>query len=224
MADQERRLALGHGLPRCLSGLTKLQRPLYLNRAKRRRLLDREFVHSRIGDLGPDSGKPGDYDRKRMFAFYGNPDHRRELWKIWLDGPNAEGTPDSKPPPSLEINVLGERFDEARTDTAGVGERDADEHPDRAGLREAATDLLQRLDDWPSLEGAAQLKTTLEIFCLATVLDDPSILQEAGSQVPELREEYAEVLGGNLTTSSPATELPAQLRNRTRRRCRVVLR
>ena len=196
MEDQERRLALGHGLPRCLTGLAKLQRPLYLNRAKRRRLLDREFVGSRIGDLGPDSGKPGDYDRKRMFAFYGNPNHRRELWRIWLDGPNAEGASESKPPPSLEINILGKYFDDAPLQAAGtsVGESKAGEPPNHAGLQEAANDLLQRLDDWLSLEGAAQLKTTLEIFCLATVLDDAGILQEAGCRVPELREEYAEVL------------------------------
>ena len=196
MEDQERRLALGHGLPRCLTGLAKLQRPLYLNRAKRRRLLDREFVRARIGDLEPDSGKPGDYDRKRMFAFYGNPNHRRELWRIWLDGPDAGSAPESKPPPSLEINVLGKYFDEAPLETAKApaGESDAGEPPDRAGLQELATDLLQRLDAWPSLESAAQLKTTLEIFCLATVLDHPGLLREAGSRVPELREEYAEVL------------------------------
>lgn len=197
MADQERPLVLRHGLPRCLSGLTKLQRPLYLNRAKRRRLLDREFVRSRIGDLGPERGKPGDYDRRRMFAFYGNPDHRRELWKIWLDGPDAEGAPESKPPPSLEINVLREYLDEASPETAETpaGESDAAESPDRAGLQGVATNLLQRLDDWPSLEGAAQLETTLELFCLATVLDHPGLLQEAGSRVPQLREEFATVLG-----------------------------
>ena len=195
MADQERPLVLSHGLPRCLSGLTKLQRPLYLNRAKRRRLLDREFVRSRIGDQGSDSGKPGDYDRKRMFAFYGNADHRRELWRIWLDGPEAEGAPESKPPPSLEFNILGKYFDEASPETAKAptGENAAGEPP--TALQETATDLLQRLDDWPALEDSVRLATTLEIFCLATVLDDPSLLQEAGSRVPELRQEYAEVLG-----------------------------
>ncbi|MXW00799.1 MAG: hypothetical protein F4X59_09795 [Holophagales bacterium] len=132
-----------------------------------------------------------------MFAFYGNPDHRRELWRIWLDGPDAEGAPESKPPPSLELHILGKYFDEASPETAEApdGESDADESPDRAGLRETATGLLRRLDDWPSLESEAQLEATLEIFCLATVLDDPGILQEAGSRVPELREEYAEVLG-----------------------------
>lgn len=196
MEDQKRRRAFGHGLPRCLTGLAKLQRPLYLNRAKRRRLLDREFVRSRIGDLGPDSGKPGDYDRKRMFAFYGNPVHRRELWQNWLDGPDAEAAPKSKPPPSLEVNVLRKYFDEAPSETeeAAAGETGDGSPPTAKRLRESATELLERLDDWPSLDGPAQLEATLEIFCLATVLDDRGILQEAGCRVPELRKEYAKVL------------------------------
>lgn len=206
MEDQERPLALRHGLPRCLSGLTKLQPHLYLNRAKRRRLLDREFVRTRIGELEPDSGRPGDYDRRRMFAFYGNPNHRRELWKIWGDGPDAQGAPDSNPPPSLEFNVLAKHFG------------DAGEPPDRARLHEAATDLLQRLNDWQSLETAEQLGTTLEIFCLATVLDAPGLLQEAGSLVPELREEYAEVLSSEPDNEQSPAEAPDPPSDRTRRR------
>ncbi len=209
MKDQERRLALGHGLPRCLTGLAKLQRPLYLNRAKRRRLLDREFVRARIGDLGPDSGKPGDYDRRRMFAFYGNPAHRRELWKTWLDGPNAEGAPNSKTPPSLEINVLRKYFDEASSETAEAAAGGNDKPPDRARLRETATELLQGLEDWPSLATAEREWKTVELFCLATVLDDHGILHKAGSRVPELQEEYAEVLAPEPVNEQSHGEVPA---------------
>ena len=209
MEDQECRLALGHGLPRCLTGLAKLQRPLYLNRAKRRRLLDREFVRARIGDPGPDSGKPGDYDRRRMFAFYGNPAHRRELWKIWLDGPSAERAPDSKTPPSLEINVLRKYFDEASSGTAEAAGGGNDKPPDRARLRETATELLQRLEDWPSLATAERERKTVELFCLATVLDDPGILHTAGSRVPELQDEYAEVLAPEPVNEQSHSEVPA---------------
>ena len=219
MADQKRRPALGHGLPQCLTGLTKLQRPLYLNRAKRRRLLEREFVRSRIGDLGPDSGKPGDYDRRRMFAFYGNPVHRRELWQIWLDGPDAEAAPNSKPPPSLDVNVLRKYFDEAPSETeeAAAGETGDDSPPTAKRLREAATELLERLEDWPSLATAERERKTLVLFCLATLLDDPGILHKAGSRVSELQEEYADVLAPEPENEQSRGKAPdsAAERNRT---------
>ena len=219
MEDQERRPALGRGLPRCLSGLAKLQRPLYLNRAKRRRLLDRQFVRSRIGDLGPDSGKPGDYDRKRMLAFYGNPVHRRELWQIWLDGPDAETAPNSKLPPSLEFNVLRKYLDEppAETEEAAAGET-GDSNPTTAKrLRESTTELLEGLDDWPSLTTAKREHKTLVLFCLATLLDDPGILHKAGSKVPELQAEYVDVLAPEPDDEQSHGKAPdsAAERNRT---------
>ena len=209
---------LGHGLPRCVDDPEKLQQHLYLSsstRPTRRSVAKSAFVRERTRKLALEGKSPSEDDRRRFTAFYADPRNRRELW-----GLHAKQTPPVNPtprggsstrraggrvlPPSLERYVLKRYFD---TQSTGDAKRDV--------LDTAAEGLKQRLDafeEWHALSEADQHQITLEIFCLATLRDDRRILEDACSQVPELRDQYADLL---LVADSASTdEVPAPKRPR----------
>ena len=200
MSNDERRQALAPGLPRCLDGLEKLEKPLYLNRQSRRRILKTDFVRLRVRDLEPANNRPGARDRALMLAFYGNPKIRRELWRLHRTQPEPEETrPGPRrqserdlSPPSLEHAILRDYIDENPAE-------DRDPEPPESGseedeLRPLHLEVRKRLGEWPTLDDEVRIKTTQELFALATILNDQSILEDACCQVPELRDEYADLL------------------------------
>lgn len=206
MTNRERRQALGHGLPRCLNGLTKLQRPLYLNRQRRRLFLDSDFVRARIGDSAPETGRPGQQDSWRMLAFYGSPENRRELWNLHRDLPEPDpkytnprrttkGRSSTAPPtpPSLELNVLRHYIEVNSAESKNPASTRSSSRSDHARLEQAATQVRQYLDDWESLGEDVRVRTIREVFSLATIFDDWEMIKDARRRVPELEEEFAEI-------------------------------
>lgn len=230
--NDARRQALAPGLPRCLDGLKKLERPLCLSRRSkpsRRRILNTRFVRSRVGRIKPDNNRPGAMDRALMLGFYGNPETRRELWRLHREGrkrkvdkvgPGSGRQADNEPlPPSLEYMILGDLFaavpavvPETRRRTAEEASESPAPDSETDRLRRMVLHLRARLAKWPELDDEAQLGTKQELFALATLLDDRSVLEDACDQVAELREEYAalltaadDALAGRVNTVSAPT-------------------
>lgn len=209
MSNENRRRAIGYGLPRCLDGLEELQKPLYLSsstRPTRRSVLRCAFVRERIGASVPEGASRGDTDRLRLTAFYANPETRRELWNLHRDqsrpatsvprsGPNTRPSRARLLPPSLERNLL-KRYLNAKS-------TGADEAP---ALEAAAEGVKQRLDDWQALSPERQYQTTLEVFCLATVLDAQAVIDDACDRVPSLNREFESIRGDEHTDSEEAPE------------------
>ncbi len=98
-------------------------------------------------------------------------------------------------PPSLERNVLKRYLDAKSTE--------ADEIP---ALNAAAEEVRQRLDNWQALSPERQDQTTLEVFCLATVLDDQAVIDDACIRVRSLNREFESIRANQHTEPEEALE------------------
>ncbi len=202
MSEKKRARPLARGLPRCLSGLRPLQTQLCLStktNPSRRDVLESRYVVDRIGAPDSEGGRKADRDRKRMLAFYGDPELRRELWDRHMDSPPSAPSGRSGKrgrtellPPSLEVQVLG-RFQDGSAPVAG-GPGPEEPVWSEPEWRESLTGgILRRVEDWASLTKKARIDTTLQLFCLATLMDDADLLEAASATVPELATEFAEL-------------------------------
>ena len=149
-----------------------------------------------------------------MLAFYGDPELRRELWDRHMDSPPSAPSGRSGKrgqtellPPSLEVQVLGRCQDSSAPVTGDPRPEEPDW--DEPGWPESLTGgILRRVDDWASLTKNARIDTTLQLFCLATLMDDADLLRAASATIPELATEFAE-----LQPRADATERPDGLAN-----------
>lgn len=207
MSNTDDARPLGRGLPRSLSRLRDLQTQLCLStktKPSRRDVLESQYVIDRIGDFG--GGRKADRDRKRMLAFYGDPELRRELW-LNHTAPASSGAERRRSrdadilPPSLERQVLmrcGFVAPSAAShpDPGGPGEGGAariDATADSVG-KTVARACDERLSEWESLKKNQRFDTTLLIFCGATLLDDCGIIEKACANVPGLAAEFSDLL------------------------------
>ncbi len=198
---------LGQGLPRSLSGLRALQGQLCLStrtKPSRRDVLESHYVVDRTGDLG--SGRKADRDRKRMLAFYGDPELRRELWLRHMApaSSSAGGRPPEKAdllPPSLEMQVLtrcglvaSSPADDLEPAKPGEGGACSDAAAAETIGRTVARTCRERLSEWASLKENERFDATLLVFCGATLLDDRGLIERACADVPEVTAEFAALL------------------------------
>jgi hypothetical protein len=91
-------------------------------------VLESRYVVDRIGAADSEGGRKADRDRKRMLAFYGDPELRRELWDRHMDSPPSAPSGRSGKrgrmeflPPSLEVQVLGRCQDGSAPVAGGPG-------------------------------------------------------------------------------------------------------
>ena len=212
MSEKEQARPLGKGLPRCLRGLRDLQRQLCLStrtEPSRRDVLEGRYVVDRIGPSNSVGGRKADRDRKRMLAFYGDPELRRELWERHLEGLPAAPSGRSDRihggellPPSLEFQVLG-RLWEGQARPVDAPEPAAPH--EGAGEAESLSErICERLEGWTSLTGDERNETILQVFCLATLLDNGGLIDDACAAVPELADEFQELLLRPDGAGSPA--------------------
>ena len=195
MVEKAKQSELGNGLPRCLNGLLKLQKPLYLDRGPRKRLLKGNYVRHRL-----DAGLRGASDRDIMLAFYGNAKNRRDLWSHWRERfaprpgsarkPTGHGSGDT--PPSLEYCVLD----------ALDREFLRSESSDDIVLDRLKAEVESRLETWSEADEEERGVTTLLTFTLASLTNERSVLVEAVEQAAELEAEFSDLL-------APPTETAA---------------
>ena len=206
---------LGRGLPRTLKGLRGLQTQLCLStrtKPSRRDVLESKYVVDRIGDVG--SGRKADRDRKRMLAFYGDPELRRELWRhhTAFASSLAKGHRPKDAdilPPTLEMQVLRRcefiavsTADDPQPANQGQGEASRIDGSANEVGRAVAKACDKRLNQWASLGKNERFDSALLIFCSATLLDDRGIIEKACANVPELAEEFSDLLEAARTDPS----------------------
>ena len=202
MVEKAKQSELGNGLPRCLNGLLKLQKPLYLDRGPRKRLLKGNYVRHRL-----DAGLRGASDRDIMLAFYGNAKNRRDLWSHWRERfaprpgsarkPTGHGSGDT--PPSLEYCVLD----------ALDREFLRSESSDDIVLDRLKAEVESRLGTWSEADEEERGVTTLLTFTLASLTNDRSVLANAVERTEDLREEFGDLLRPPATDADPPDDCDA---------------
>lgn len=203
---------IGKGLPRCIgsdnSGYERLCKTLEVNRDLRKFLL-KHFAPAKSKSRS--RLKAGERDREQLFELYSEPGFRLELWHDLFEEVKTneeEASPEKSPIPSLEYNILSEYvkdfFQEENTfdindvfaDCPDILNDLSDEIPwaDFAGY--VWLEALEGLDRWDNLDDAERIQTTLNIFAVATIVDDYRILHSAIEKAPELEAEFKSVLSG----------------------------
>ncbi len=203
MVELDQQIGLGQGLPRCLDGLLRLQKPLYLSGPRRHRVLRSAWVRARV-----DAVLRTESDEAVIVSFYGNPQNRRELWDHWRHRPPPAAFPPSVPgrgrtsrpkeetPPSLEHCIL----DELDRQLLRSAESD-DVLLDRLGR-----EVDSRLNDWAEATEDERRQAIHLTFALASLHDDRSILQDAVERTPDLEAEFEALLRGPALDESPDAE------------------
>lgn len=207
MVEKAKQSELGNGLPRCLNGLLKLQKPLYLDRGPRKRLLKGNYVRHRL-----DAGLRGASDRDIMLAFYGNAKNRRDLWSHWRERfaprpgsarkPTGHGSGDT--PPSLEYCILD----------ALDREFLRSESSDDIVLDRLKAEVESRLETWSEADEEERGVTTLLTFTLASLRNDRSVLQEAVERVNGLEDEFEDLLRAPTADPDPPPNRDADVETR----------
>ena len=204
---------IGKGLPRCIGsdnhGYERLCKTLEVNRDLRKFLLKR-FAPAKSKSRS--RHKAGERDREQLFELYSDPEFRIELWRDSFEEVKTTGeeaSPEKSPILSLECNILSEHiqdfFQEENTldindifvDWPDVLNNLSDEIPwaDFAGY--VWLEVQEDLDRWDNLDDIERIQTTLVIFAVATLVNDERILHTAIRKVPELENEFRNVLIGN---------------------------
>ena len=233
MSENEEKHQIGKGLPRCIGsdadGFERLNSKLdLLNRHHRKDLLESDFAKVRTRTvrkaLSRKRTRPGERDRTLLFALYGDPSIRRDLWaSAYGRTQRAENEGQAKihPIPSLEHRILAKYIQES--DFPGGGASGIDEvfaeWPDLvqhlnegvpwAGLVvHAWSDIWKDLDTWDVLNDDERRQTTLVAFAVATIVDDERILHTAVQKVPGLEAEFGDVLndGDDSETAADSDE------------------
>lgn len=193
MAEKAQQSELGNGLPRCLNGLQKLQKPLYLSGGPRKRLLKGNYVRRRVAaDLHEAP------DKDILIAFYGNAKNRRDLWSHWREQPAAMPDPPRRTtardtPPSLEYCILD------------ALDRDflRSEGSDDVVLDRLKEEVESRLGTWSEADAEERGVTTLLTFTLASLTNDRSVLVNAVERAEDLGKEFGELLLPPVTDFEP---------------------
>ena len=195
MAEKAQQRELGNGLPSCLNGLLKLQKPLYLSGGPRKKLLKSTYVRCRV-----DAELHGASDREILISFYGNAKNRRDLWKHWRaqpavqpgGGQSTAGRSSTDTPPSLEYCIL-DGLDREFLRSEGS---------DEIVLDRLKAEVRSRLESWTAADDEERRVTTLLTFTLASLTNDRSVLVEAVRQAAELKTEFSALLAAPIATSA----------------------
>ena len=233
MSENEEKHRIGKGLPRCIgsdaNGFERLNSKLELpNRHHRKALLESDFAKERTRTvrkaLSRKRLRPGERDRTLLFALYGDPSIRRDLWASAYDRTQSgdnEGQAKIHPIPSLEHRILANYIQESDFPEGGASRIDEvfAEWPDLvqhlnegvpwAGLVvHAWSDTWKDLDTWDVLNDEQRGQTTLVAFAVATIVDDERILHTAVQKVPGLEAEFGDVLndGDDSETAADSDE------------------
>ena len=222
MTENEKQHQIGNGLPRCIGngtdGYERLNSKLGLpNRHHRKALLESESAKERTRNVRKALSKrrlrlrPGERDRSLLFALYGDPSFRRDLWESAYDGTRIRENESQEKIhliPSLEHRILSNYIQDGYCGKDGLSEIDRvfAEWPDLVqhlkgdvpwgGLAAHAwSDMRKNLDAWADLSDEQRRQTTLLAFAAATIVDDERILRAAIRKVPGLETEFGDVLG-----------------------------
>ena len=219
---QSQKTTLPSGLPKQFLddqlGYKRLQEFLEILNVNAVRAVLGAVKEARPRGLGKRQG--AEWRREALTAYYGNPDSRRELWRLTLAG-DAPATSSGQPVPSLEFMALQRHdpeFHEGEVDTASVEEAlrdlpDAVESvakvPDwqRPALA-AWPALLRDIAEWNDLSDERRETALLAVFAVATVLDDLRLLQRAARGVDMLADEFAMLLSDQRDGSPTEGEAP----------------
>ena len=219
MPENEKQYRIGNGLPRYIGsgtdGFERLNSKLGLpNRHHRRALLESETAKERTRTvrkvLSRRRLRPGERDRTLLFALYGDPSFRRDLWESAYGGTKiGENESHAKIHliPSLEHRILANYIQDGhfREDDASEIDNVFAQWPDLAqhlkhyvpwGALAAHvwSDAWKNLDAWADLDDEQRRQITLVTFVVATIVDDERILRAAIRKVPVLESELGDVL------------------------------
>ncbi len=222
MEEHEKEHRIGSGLPRCIGngveGMERLNKELRLDRNRRRMM--RKLI-----DRGP--GEPSSTTKYPEFFVYRDPDFRRKLWKeayARSDHGQDKSTQwkGENPVPSLEHLILDKTVHDSDPADGGL-EQIAQvfaEWPDLAQLlledvpwaswvAAAWSHVRKRLDEWNKLDNEKREQTALIAFAVATIVDDDRLLRAMIRAVPEMKDEFAEILSSS-DTSDNTDDRPAE--------------
>ena len=233
MQENGEQYPIGNGLPRCIGidtdGFERLNSKLGLpNRDHRRALLENESAKARTRtvrkQLSRKRLRPGERDRILLFALYGDPSFRRELWEsAYARTKLGENESQAKVHliPSIEHRLLASYVQDDYFQEGSVSETDRvfAEWPDLVlQLKEDVPwgqlaahvwfDASKNLDVWHDLNNEQREQTTLLAFAVATIVNDERILRAAIRKVPGLETEFGDVLdnGDDSETAADSVE------------------
>ena len=150
-------------------------------------------------DTVPRHGRTAERLRLSLLALYGDPVTRREVWRAHSDHA-ASADRGKSPIPSLEHAALS-AYDNgvltAEPDPERLTECDPfhTDGPDNDGRHKPALSALPRIkddfSDWASVSLDRKPQVIAAAFAVASLLDDPRILQWAAAREPDIEQEYA---------------------------------
>ena len=150
-------------------------------------------------DTVPRHGRTAERLRRSLLALYGDPRTRREVWRAHIDHV-ASGENGKSPIPSLEhaaLTAYDAKVLTAEPDPERLTESDPfhTDGPDDDGRRKPALAALPRIKDdftdWASVPPDRKPHVIAAAFAVASLLDDPRILQWAAAREPDIEQEYA---------------------------------
>ena len=168
----------------------------------------------------PRHGRQAERLRRSLLALYSDPDTRLEVWEA--HGAHiASGKNGRSPIPSLEHEALS-AYDHQILTAEPDPERLADcnpfhtdGQPDDAGRRNPALAALPQIKDdftdWAAVPPDRKPRVIAAAFAVASLLDDPRILNWAAARESDIEREYAFLDSTEQSESpvEPATEVPA---------------
>ena len=169
-------------------------------------------------DTVPRHGRTAERLRLSLLALYGDPVTRREVWRAHSDHA-ASADRGKSPIPSLEHAALS-AYDNgvltAEPDPERLTECDPfhTDGPDDDGRRKPALAAIPRIKDdftdWASVPPDRKPHVIAAAFAVASLLDDPRILQWAAAREPDIEQEYAFLnpQRGSEAPPDPASEAP----------------
>ena len=150
-------------------------------------------------DTVPRHSRTAERLRRSLLALYGDPRTRREVWRAHIDHV-ASGENGKSPIPSLEhaaLTAYDAKVLTAEPDPERLTESDPfhTDGPDDDGRRKPALAALPRIKDdftdWASVPPDRKPHVIAAAFAVASLLDDPRILQWAAAREPDIEQEYA---------------------------------
>ena len=150
-------------------------------------------------DTVPRHARTAERLRRSLLALFGDPLRRREIWRAHSDH-IASGENGRRPIPSLEHAALS-AYDDAILTAEPDQERLTDctefytNGPDDHGLHKPALAALplikDDLSDWTAVPDDRKPRVIAAAFAVASLLDDPRILDWAAAREPDIEQAYA---------------------------------
>ena len=218
-----------NGLPHCIAiepdGFERLKTKLGLSRDSCKRVIEsakRQFTA--FPTKKPSSRlSSSDRDKQLLFDLYQDTNRRYAYWSDVLShvkSGNEKGL--ARMPPSLEHRVLVQylnEYDFSAPDSTRCAEvfsewpdlvqhlNDSVDSADFAALVWSNIRAhLRSINSWISLTNDQRTDITLEIFAVATIVDDERIVRAAIKEVPDLATEFRDLLDANESSDTAPVE------------------